>query len=347
MIQSDPAAVASQCTCLLQPSAPIRREREIWCVLWSTASRPFGASVRRSRQRAGTRLGAPSPSCGRDVQMPDGRGSLFDVLDRAAARGLDVRVLFWRAARAPPPRCPSPRLLPEPRRTRRARRTARSRFLARWDRTSRAFCQHQKSWIDRCRASRELAFVGGINLDRFGRVARRIGTSDTRCARATPASRRLSRDRRAGVDGRCPQLRPALERGQRTRAVGRLLVRAPQRRATCPSRHGSPRRSRPVPVQITRTVHAGSLQRRPSPRRQAAPFAIDGGERSASPSNTWRRSMPPGTDLHREPGACGSGGHRQARGRPQPRRRNGRAGPRRAGGMVSSRATKAGAQGFV
>ncbi|MBW7456605.1 hypothetical protein K0U00_21440, partial [Paenibacillus sepulcri] len=31
-----------------------------------------------------------------DFQMPDGRGSLFDVLDRAAARGLDVRVIFWR-----------------------------------------------------------------------------------------------------------------------------------------------------------------------------------------------------------------------------------------------------------
>ena len=31
-----------------------------------------------------------------DAQLPDGRGTAFDVLDRAAARGLDVRVLFWR-----------------------------------------------------------------------------------------------------------------------------------------------------------------------------------------------------------------------------------------------------------
>jgi phosphatidylserine/phosphatidylglycerophosphate/cardiolipin synthase-like enzyme len=31
-----------------------------------------------------------------DFSMPDGRGSLFDVLDRAAARALDVRVIFWR-----------------------------------------------------------------------------------------------------------------------------------------------------------------------------------------------------------------------------------------------------------
>ena len=31
-----------------------------------------------------------------DFQMPDGRGSLFDVLDAAVDRGLDVRVIFWR-----------------------------------------------------------------------------------------------------------------------------------------------------------------------------------------------------------------------------------------------------------
>ena len=31
-----------------------------------------------------------------DFQMPDGRGSALDVLNRAAARGLDVRVIFWR-----------------------------------------------------------------------------------------------------------------------------------------------------------------------------------------------------------------------------------------------------------
>ena len=29
-------------------------------------------------------------------QMPDGRGSFFEVLTRACRRGLDVRVLFWR-----------------------------------------------------------------------------------------------------------------------------------------------------------------------------------------------------------------------------------------------------------
>ena len=29
-------------------------------------------------------------------EMPDGRGSMFDVLDRAASRGIDTRLIFWR-----------------------------------------------------------------------------------------------------------------------------------------------------------------------------------------------------------------------------------------------------------
>ncbi len=31
-----------------------------------------------------------------NFEMPDGRGCTLDVLDRAAARGIDVRVIFWR-----------------------------------------------------------------------------------------------------------------------------------------------------------------------------------------------------------------------------------------------------------
>jgi cardiolipin synthase A/B len=31
-----------------------------------------------------------------DFRMPDSHASLFDVLDRVVARGLDVRVIFWR-----------------------------------------------------------------------------------------------------------------------------------------------------------------------------------------------------------------------------------------------------------
>ena len=34
--------------------------------------------------------------CHPTFALPDARGSFFDLLDRAAARGVDVRVLFWR-----------------------------------------------------------------------------------------------------------------------------------------------------------------------------------------------------------------------------------------------------------
>lgn len=99
----------------------------------------------------------------RDVRLPDGRGTVFDVLDRAVARGLDVRVLFWREPELA-------RLLPgsshfpgvdDDRAWLRARA---SRFLARWDHLP-SYCHHQKSWVIDAGHPGEIAFVGGINLD--------------------------------------------------------------------------------------------------------------------------------------------------------------------------------------
>jgi cardiolipin synthase A/B len=96
-------------------------------------------------------------------QMPDGRGSLFDVLDHARARGLDVRALFWRCA-------PLHKVSPNAHffgdtRQLEMLQTRGSCFLARWDRAAKLYCQHQKSWlIDACHPG-ELAFVGGINLN--------------------------------------------------------------------------------------------------------------------------------------------------------------------------------------
>jgi cardiolipin synthase len=95
-----------------------------------------------------------------DFQMPDGRGSIFDVLDRAAERGLDVRVIFWR---------------PNPESSGYGQTFAGtskdfdllaargSRFLARWDRAPLAYCHHQKSWLVDAGEQSETAFVGGIN----------------------------------------------------------------------------------------------------------------------------------------------------------------------------------------
>jgi len=85
---------------------------------------------------------------GDDFRFPDGRG-LFDLLEAAAARGVDVRAVFWkpnaesanygRTYAGSPGEHPSLRL--------------------RWDRANGPYCHHQKSWmVD------DAGFVGGINL---------------------------------------------------------------------------------------------------------------------------------------------------------------------------------------
>jgi cardiolipin synthase len=104
-----------------------------------------------------------------NFEMPDGRGSLFDVLDRAAARGIDTRLIFWR---------------PDDE-TGSFRRNAfwgsaaqiglldgrRSGVKIRWDRAHPGFCQHQKCWLIDAGGENETAFVGGINLNPHSMVA--------------------------------------------------------------------------------------------------------------------------------------------------------------------------------
>jgi cardiolipin synthase len=96
-----------------------------------------------------------------DFQMPDGGGRLFDVLDRAVERSLDVRVIFWR---------PNQESIgyggvflgsPEDRQMLDARGSC---FRVRWDRAQGAYCQHQKSWLIDAGQPSETAFIGGINL---------------------------------------------------------------------------------------------------------------------------------------------------------------------------------------
>ncbi len=99
-----------------------------------------------------------------EFEMPDGHGSLFDLLDRAVDRGLDVRVIFWRS---------QPQEDHEPgvhflgtEAHRRALAARGSSFKARWDVLPGDLCHHQKSWLLDAGAVSEVAFVGGINLDR-------------------------------------------------------------------------------------------------------------------------------------------------------------------------------------
>jgi cardiolipin synthase len=102
-------------------------------------------------------------------EMPDGRGMALDVLDRAAARGVDVRLIFWRPDGE----------------TENWKRNAfwgsvdhfsqleirRSGVRIRWDRAHPGFCQHQKSWLIDAGDENEIAFVGGINLNPHSMVA--------------------------------------------------------------------------------------------------------------------------------------------------------------------------------
>jgi phosphatidylserine/phosphatidylglycerophosphate/cardiolipin synthase-like enzyme len=97
------------------------------------------------------------------TRMPGGRGGFFDLLDAAAARGIEIRVLFWsepdidrmiKGAEHFAGNADNRALLE-------SRKTA---WLARWDRFAK-HCHHQKSWVVDAGREGALAFVGGINLD--------------------------------------------------------------------------------------------------------------------------------------------------------------------------------------
>lgn len=95
--------------------------------------------------------------------MPDGRGAALEVLERAARRGVDVRVIFWR---------------PDDE-TAGLRRNAfwgspehfdellchYSHIKIRWDRAHPGYCQHQKTWLIDANLDSATSFVGGINLN--------------------------------------------------------------------------------------------------------------------------------------------------------------------------------------
>jgi phosphatidylserine/phosphatidylglycerophosphate/cardiolipin synthase-like enzyme len=120
--------------------------------------------------------------------MPGDRGTVFDVLDAAAARGVDVRVIFWRTG------------LEE-----RGHfhghdddhaflRARDSKIHIRWDRAAKTYCQHQKSWLVDAGEPGEIAFVGGINLNPNSRTlpghANRSGrhTHDVYCELRGPCA---------------------------------------------------------------------------------------------------------------------------------------------------------------
>lgn len=102
------------------------------------------------------------PFLHREFVLPRGMGSFLSLLDRAAGRGLDARVIFGR---------PSPDIEPFVHDTfggtvfdHALLRQGGMRFSARWDGAPGFGVQHQKSWVVDAGTPTELAFIGGINL---------------------------------------------------------------------------------------------------------------------------------------------------------------------------------------
>lgn len=201
-------------------------------------------------------------------QMPDGRGSFFDVLDGAVERGLDVRVLFWR--HDPETRRHAPGVFWGSSEQREMLASRGSRFMARWDRAHAGFCQHQKAWLVDAGHDSETAFVGGINLSPH--------------SMASPGHTGQGRHHDAYVELRGPAATDVHhnlvqrwnEASERTLDDGAWACGRDDDLAF-PTRLSS--EVGESPVQVQRTVHAGRYRDgRPSPGGR--PFDIASGERS-------------------------------------------------------------------
>ena len=96
-------------------------------------------------------------------QMPDGRGALFDVLDRAARRGVDVRLICWRPDDETASLKPNAFWGSPEHRALLLRYDAR--INVRWDRAQSGYCQHQKTWLIDASQDDATCFVGSANLN--------------------------------------------------------------------------------------------------------------------------------------------------------------------------------------
>jgi cardiolipin synthase len=201
-----------------------------------------------------------------DFRMPDGGESLFDVLDRAAARGLDVRVIFWRPNPEGPRQGGKFSGSPDDRRMLEARG---SRFRARWDRAHGPYLQHQKSWLVDAGQPSEVAFVGGINL-----TARAMGSPGHDGGGQHDAYVELSGP--AATDVHHNFVQRWNEASERNADDGRWGHDAADQ-LPFPTRLSAPRG--PSRVQIQRNIHAG-LYADGTASPGSVPYDIAAGERT-------------------------------------------------------------------
>ncbi len=201
-----------------------------------------------------------------DFRMPDNGHSLFDVLDRAAARALDVRVIFWR---------PNPEFsgqggtFPGSPDDRRMLDERGSRFRVRWDRAHGPYLQHQKSWLVDAGQASEVAFVGGINL-----TARALGSPGHDDGGRHDAYVELSGP--AATDVHHNFVQRWNEASERELADGRWGHDAADQ-LPFPTELSAPRG--PSRVQIQRNIHAG-LYADGTASPGASPYDIAAGERT-------------------------------------------------------------------
>jgi len=98
-----------------------------------------------------------------EFRMPGERGTALEVLDRAARRGVDVRVIFWRYD-GETETFKRNAFWGAPEHFELLRRNDHQARI-RWDRAQAGFCQHQKIWLIDAGKDTETSFVGGINLN--------------------------------------------------------------------------------------------------------------------------------------------------------------------------------------
>jgi len=201
-------------------------------------------------------------------RMPRDRGSALDVLERAARRGLDVRLIFWRpddetAILRTNAFFGSP---------------AHLELLARcypsvnirWDRASPGYCQHQKTWLIDGLDDGGTSFIGGINLnphslvrpDHQGEHQGEHQNHDVYIELAGPA-----------VADVCHNfVQRWNEASERERNDGRWGARSAE---TLAYPRGLPAARGLAVVQIQRTTHAGLYQRGdPPPGGASFPIAL-------------------------------------------------------------------------
>lgn len=207
-----------------------------------------------------------------DLVFPDAHGAFFDVLEGAARRGLDVRVLFWSEPEIEKMIAGSSHF-PAGRASFETLSDRAPHVLARWDRL-RGYCHHQKCWLIDAGRPGEVAFVGGINLDQDSVVSRGhpagerpggVGNHDVYAELRGPSA----------TDVHHNFVQRWNEASERERPFGAFPSRERSDALAFPARL-SPEAGSSA-VQVARTVRAGAY-RSETAAVGAAPFALAGGE---------------------------------------------------------------------